>query len=85
MIDLIQQINSVRRQVGTRVIEAGEARTVTISQTYNASIDELWEFVRLSSEGWSEANIAAGAAEAEAHGARDRTTAAYTAGAPELV
>jgi len=47
--------------------------------------DEGKKFVRLSSEGWSEANIAAGAAEAEAHGARDRTTAAYTAGAPELV
>jgi len=43
MIDVIHQINSVRRQVGTRAIEAGEARTVTISQTYNASIDELWD------------------------------------------
>jgi uncharacterized protein YndB with AHSA1/START domain len=212
MIDLIQQLNSVRRQVGTRVLDAGASRTVTISQTYNASIDELWdactnpkriprwflpisgelrlggryqfegnaggtiercdpphsfaatweygggvtwieirltsepqggtrftlehtgiasdahwaefgpgavgvgwetgllglarhlgtdvavdpsaamawlvsdegkEFVRRSSDGWCAAYIAAGAAEAEARGARDRTTAAYTAGAPE--
>jgi uncharacterized protein YndB with AHSA1/START domain len=214
MIDVIRQINSVRRRVGTRVIEAGEARTVTISQTYNAAIDDVWdactnperiprwflpisgelrlggryqfqgnaggtiercdppttfaatwefgggvtwievrltpepsggtrfslehtsmvddaqwaefgpgavgvgwdtgllglaghiggegavdpsaamawltsdegkEFVTLSSQGWYEANIAAGAAEADAQGARDRTTAAYTAGAPEEV
>jgi uncharacterized protein YndB with AHSA1/START domain len=212
MIDVIQQINSVRRQVGTRTIETGEARTVTISQTYNAAIDDVWdactnaeriprwflpisgelrlggryqfegnaggtiercdppnsfsatwefgggvtwievrltpepqgrtrftlehiglvddaqwaefgpgavgvgwdsgllglaqhlgagvavdpreamawlasdegkEFVRLSSQGWYEANIAAGAAEADAQGGRDRTTAAYTASAPE--
>ena len=26
MIDVIHQINSVRRQVGTRVLEAGQAR-----------------------------------------------------------
>jgi uncharacterized protein YndB with AHSA1/START domain len=213
MIDVIQQINSVRRQVGTRVIETGTARTVTVSQTYNATVDDLWdactsaeriprwflpisgdlrvggryqlegnaggtiercdpphsftatwefgggvtwievrltsepdgrarltlehtgmvedsqwaefgpgavgvgwdsgllglarhldapdtavkpadamawlvsdegkEFVRLSSEGWCAASIEAGTAEDEARAARDRTTAAYTAGAPE--
>ena len=43
MIDVIQQINSVQRQVGTRAIEAGQARTVTISQTYNAALDDLWD------------------------------------------
>jgi uncharacterized protein YndB with AHSA1/START domain len=43
MIDVTQQINSVRRQVGTRVLEAGEARTVTISQTYAAGIDDVWD------------------------------------------
>jgi hypothetical protein len=47
--------------------------------------DEGKEFVTLSSQGWYEANIAAGAAEADAQDARDRTTAAYTAGAPEEV
>ena len=41
MIDVIQQINSVRRQVGKRMLEAGEARSVTISQTYAATTDDL--------------------------------------------
>src|ERR1700730_394835 len=43
MIDVIHQINSVQRQVGTRVLAAGEARVVTISQTYNAAIDDVWD------------------------------------------
>lgn len=43
MIDVVQQINSVRREIGTRVIEAGEARTVTISRAYPASIEDLWD------------------------------------------
>ncbi|MGE5288129.1 MAG: SRPBCC family protein [Micromonosporaceae bacterium] len=43
MIDVTQQINAVRRQVGTRVLEAGEARTVTISQTYDATIEDMWD------------------------------------------
>lgn len=43
MIDVTQQINAVRRKVGTRVLEAGEARTVTISRTYDAAIEDLWD------------------------------------------
>jgi uncharacterized protein YndB with AHSA1/START domain len=43
MIDVTQQINAVQRQVGTRVLEAGEARTVTISQTYDAAIEDVWD------------------------------------------
>jgi uncharacterized protein YndB with AHSA1/START domain len=43
MIDVTQQINAVRRRVGTRVLEAGEARTVTISQTYAAGIEDVWD------------------------------------------
>jgi len=43
MIDVTQQINAVRRQVGTRMLEAGEARTATISQTYDATIDDVWD------------------------------------------
>jgi uncharacterized protein YndB with AHSA1/START domain len=43
MIDVTQQINAVRRTVGTRVLEAGEARTVTISRTYDAAIDDVWD------------------------------------------
>ena len=43
MIDVTQQINAVRRQVGTRVLEAGEARVVTISQTYLADPADVWD------------------------------------------
>ena len=43
MIDVTEQINAVRREVGTRVLEAGEARTVTISRTYGAAIEDVWD------------------------------------------
>ena len=43
MIDVAQQINAVHRSVGTRPLAAGEARTVTISQTYDAPIDDVWD------------------------------------------
>ncbi|GAA2737884.1 SRPBCC family protein [Actinocorallia aurantiaca] len=43
MIDVTHQITSARRQVGTRVLEAGEARVVTISQFYAAEVEDVWE------------------------------------------
>jgi uncharacterized protein YndB with AHSA1/START domain len=43
MIEVQQQINAVRRRVGTRALEAGRARTVTVSQTYDAPIDDVWD------------------------------------------
>ncbi|HEY2675050.1 MAG TPA: SRPBCC family protein [Rugosimonospora sp.] len=43
MIEVSTQINAVRRQVGTATVEAGEARSVTISQTYDAPIDDVWD------------------------------------------
>jgi uncharacterized protein YndB with AHSA1/START domain len=43
MIDVTQQINAVRRQVGRRVLEAGEARTVTVSQAYDAAVEDVWD------------------------------------------
>src|SRR5258708_6575624 len=43
MIDVIQHINSVRREVGTRVLESGTGRTVTVSQTYNTTVADLWD------------------------------------------
>ena len=43
MIDVTHQINAVKRTVGTRTLEAGEARVVTIGQTYNANLDDLWD------------------------------------------
>ena len=43
MIDVKHQINEVRREVGTKVLEAGEARVVTISQTYEGSLGDVWD------------------------------------------
>jgi uncharacterized protein YndB with AHSA1/START domain len=43
MIDVAHQINAVTRRVGTRSLDAGEARTVIISQTYDADIEEVWD------------------------------------------
>src|ERR1700758_1174376 len=42
-IDVTHEINSARRQVGRRVLEAGEARTVTIERTYDSPIDDVWD------------------------------------------
>lgn len=43
MTDVDHQINAVRRQLGSRVLEAGEARVLTISQTYDTEPDDLWD------------------------------------------
>jgi uncharacterized protein YndB with AHSA1/START domain len=43
MIDVVHQINSVQRRVGSRVLDAGAASTVVVSRTYDAPIDDLWD------------------------------------------
>jgi uncharacterized protein YndB with AHSA1/START domain len=43
MIDVIHQINSVDRQVGSRTLEAGEARTIVVSRVYDTPPDDLWD------------------------------------------
>ncbi|WP_410808964.1 SRPBCC family protein [Micromonospora sp. 067-2] len=43
MIDATEQINAVQRQVGSRTLEAGEARVSTISQTYRTTVEDLWD------------------------------------------
>ena len=43
MIDVKHQINEVRREVGRKVLEAGEARVTVISQTYKGSLDDVWD------------------------------------------
>ncbi len=43
MIDIDQEINGVRREVGSRTMEAGEARTTLISRVYGASLADVWE------------------------------------------
>jgi uncharacterized protein YndB with AHSA1/START domain len=43
MIDVTEQINAVRRHIGTRVLEAGEARVMTVSQAFDTDLDDLWD------------------------------------------
>lgn len=43
MIDVTHQINDVRRELGTKMLEAGEARVITVSQTYQGTIDDVWD------------------------------------------
>lgn len=43
MIDVTHQISAVRRRIGTRVLEAGEARVLTVSQSYPAPVDDVWD------------------------------------------
>jgi uncharacterized protein YndB with AHSA1/START domain len=45
MIDAKEQISDVRRTLGTRVLEAGETRVLTISQAYDTDLDDLWDVV----------------------------------------
>lgn len=43
MIDVTHQISTVARTVGTRTLEAGQARVVTVAQTYPTDLDDLWD------------------------------------------
>jgi uncharacterized protein YndB with AHSA1/START domain len=43
MIDVNHQISSIDRQVGKRTLEAGEARTLTISRVYDTPPEDLWD------------------------------------------
>lgn len=43
MTETDAQINPVRRTLGRRVLEAGEARVLTIARSYPTSLEDLWE------------------------------------------
>jgi uncharacterized protein YndB with AHSA1/START domain len=43
MIDVAHEVNAVARRVGTRVLEAGEANSVTIVRDYDTGIADLWD------------------------------------------
>jgi uncharacterized protein YndB with AHSA1/START domain len=43
MIDIVHQISSVDRHVGSRRLEAGEARTLKISRVYDVPPEDLWD------------------------------------------
>jgi uncharacterized protein YndB with AHSA1/START domain len=44
-IDVEHQISAVAREVGTRLIDAGEAHVITISQVYDTDAVDLWDAV----------------------------------------
>jgi uncharacterized protein YndB with AHSA1/START domain len=43
MIDVTHEISTTRRQVGARMLEAGEARTITITRTYATPLEDVWD------------------------------------------
>ena len=43
MIDVTHEISSVDRRIGNRTLEAGDARTLTISRVYDTPPEDLWE------------------------------------------
>ena len=43
MIDVATQINAVARTVGSRTLEDGEAKTVLVRQTYDATLEDVWD------------------------------------------
>jgi uncharacterized protein YndB with AHSA1/START domain len=44
-VDVDRQIKSVRRSIGTRTIDTGQAHVVTVSQTYDTDPADLWNAV----------------------------------------
>ena len=45
MIDLIEELNTVRRETAHRHIPAGEGRTVVLERTYDASVEDVWDAI----------------------------------------
>lgn len=43
MIDTTEQISAVRRTIGSRTLESGEARVLTATQTYDAPVEDVWD------------------------------------------
>ena len=43
MIDVSHEITSIERRVGSRTLEAGEARTVVVSRVYDTPPEDLWD------------------------------------------
>jgi uncharacterized protein YndB with AHSA1/START domain len=43
VIDVASEVNAVQRQVGKRVLEAGQARAVTLTRVYDAPVQDLWD------------------------------------------
>jgi uncharacterized protein YndB with AHSA1/START domain len=45
VIDVIRQIEAVRREVGEGRLAAGEARAIRLRRTYDASVEDVWDAV----------------------------------------
>ncbi|MFE5919420.1 SRPBCC family protein [Streptomyces sp. NPDC056468] len=45
MSEIVDELNRLHRQVGTRQVEAGEARTVLLRRTYDAELTDVWDAV----------------------------------------
>lgn len=43
MIDIVNEIESVRRAVGSGRVAAGEGRVVRIQRTYAAPVEDVWD------------------------------------------
>jgi uncharacterized protein YndB with AHSA1/START domain len=43
VIDVVAEINAVRRAVGSAELEEGEGRSITIARTYGTGLDDLWD------------------------------------------
>ncbi|MFI8536400.1 SRPBCC family protein [Streptomyces aquilus] len=45
MTDFVEEIKRLHREVGTRKVDAGDARTVLLRRTYDADIADVWDAV----------------------------------------
>ena len=43
MSDIIDQINDIHREVGSRAVSGEEARTVLLRRTYDAAAEDVWD------------------------------------------
>jgi uncharacterized protein YndB with AHSA1/START domain len=43
MIDVVNELDRIRRDVGTAQLPPGEARVVRLERTYDAAIDDVWD------------------------------------------
>jgi uncharacterized protein YndB with AHSA1/START domain len=43
MIDVIQHIEAIQREVGPGRLDAGEGRTIRLRRTFDAPIDDVWD------------------------------------------
>lgn len=43
MIDIVNQINAVHREVGTHPVSTGAGRSLLLRRTYDAPLDDVWD------------------------------------------